>query len=232
MIDYKEKIKKLLALAESDNEHEAQAAMVKAQKLMVEHKISISEVQDVGKREAVEKPTDVTYSPRKDPWILPLANVIAKNYCCSILIHHDRIKPQTRHLNFIGLEEDLDVCLIVFNYALDCIRSGVNYRKQKLKVCKVSQKEITSVCNGYAYGFISGVKTAFEKQKKECESSNSNWGLVVSTPPEVIAKLNSIGTKPKIFNSKQSESLSKVDYIAGKQDGKDFDITKRVAANS
>lgn len=227
MIDYKEKIKKLLALAESDNEYEAQSAMIIAQKLMVEHKISISEIQDVGKREVIKKSANVTYSPRKDPWILSLANIVAKNYCCETGIYYDKIKPQTRHLNFIGLKEDIEICLIVFNYALDCIKSGLNDRKQKLKtIC--SQKEITFVCNGYAYGFIDGIKNAFEDQKREFEISNINWGLIVSTPPEVTEKLNSIAIRSKQFNSKQSESISKADYNVGKQDGKNFDITKRV----
>lgn len=38
--DYREKIKKLLALAESPNEHEAKAALLKAKELMAEHKLS------------------------------------------------------------------------------------------------------------------------------------------------------------------------------------------------
>lgn len=36
-MDYKDKIKKLLALAESPNENEAQAALLKARQLMAEH---------------------------------------------------------------------------------------------------------------------------------------------------------------------------------------------------
>lgn len=40
MIDYKEKIKKLLALSESSNEHEAKAALLKARELMAEHNLN------------------------------------------------------------------------------------------------------------------------------------------------------------------------------------------------
>ena len=46
MVDYKEKIKKLLSLSKSPNEHEAQSALAKAQQLMAEHKISMTEVED------------------------------------------------------------------------------------------------------------------------------------------------------------------------------------------
>ena len=46
MENYKEKIKKLLALSESSNEHEAKAALLKAKQLMMEHKITESDLVD------------------------------------------------------------------------------------------------------------------------------------------------------------------------------------------
>ena len=81
MVDYKEKIKKLLALSKSPNEHEAQSALAKAQQLMAEHKISMAEVEDKEQRKAYEHLAEVTYSARRDPWILRLSQVISKNYC-------------------------------------------------------------------------------------------------------------------------------------------------------
>lgn len=44
-MDYKDKIKKLLALAESPNENEAQAALLKARQLMAEHKIGEADLE-------------------------------------------------------------------------------------------------------------------------------------------------------------------------------------------
>lgn len=40
------KIQKLLALSESSNEHEAQSAMLKAQELLIKHKLSLKEVKE------------------------------------------------------------------------------------------------------------------------------------------------------------------------------------------
>ena len=45
--DYREKIKKLLALSESSNEHEAKSALLKAKKLMAEHKIAEIDLEDI-----------------------------------------------------------------------------------------------------------------------------------------------------------------------------------------
>lgn len=47
--DYKEKIRKLLALAESPNEHEARAALLKARELMAEYKLTEAEIKDAKK---------------------------------------------------------------------------------------------------------------------------------------------------------------------------------------
>lgn len=41
-----ERIQKLFALSESSNEYEAQVAMLKAQQLIVKHKLSLREVKE------------------------------------------------------------------------------------------------------------------------------------------------------------------------------------------
>lgn len=81
-MDYKDKIKKLLALAESPNENEAQAALLKARQLMAEHKIGEADLEEPEDKEVLHKRTSVTFSKRRDGWISNLAVVIAENYCC------------------------------------------------------------------------------------------------------------------------------------------------------
>lgn len=56
--DYREKIKKLLALSESSNEHEAKSALLKAKKLMAEHKIAEIDLEDIGKKKVVHIKTE------------------------------------------------------------------------------------------------------------------------------------------------------------------------------
>lgn len=151
MVDYKEKIKKLLALSKSPNEHEAQSALAKAQRLMAEHKISMAEVEDKEKRKAHEHSAGITYSTRRDPWVLRLSKVISKNYCCESFSRREKGK-QTYKLYFCGLNEDVEICMIAFKYATDCIQSEIKKRKQKGKLFNYTNELITSMCNGYALG--------------------------------------------------------------------------------
>lgn len=72
-IDYKEKIRKLLALAESPVEAEARAALLKARQLMAEHKLTERECRAAEKQAVRDVLTDITYSKRREPWIIPLS---------------------------------------------------------------------------------------------------------------------------------------------------------------
>lgn len=55
MVDYKEKIRKLLTLAESPVEAEARAALLKARQLMAEHKLTERECREVEKQVVIVK---------------------------------------------------------------------------------------------------------------------------------------------------------------------------------
>lgn len=127
--DYKDKIKKLLALAESPNEHEAKAALLKARQLMAEHKIAEAELKDVEKQEVREVWTDITCSKRRNPWVVHLSAVIGENYCCKGCRKH-RPGEQTQYIGFIGLEDDVEVCLAIFKYAVDCILAEIGRIKK------------------------------------------------------------------------------------------------------
>ncbi len=121
-MDYREKIKKLLKLAESPNEHEAKKALLKAKELMMEHKLSEMDVKDVEKevREVLLK--DICASTRRNPWIIPLSTVIGENYCCKAFNSRYSGK-QLRIIGFVGFEEDVQICQQVFRYAVDCVES-------------------------------------------------------------------------------------------------------------
>ena len=122
-------------------------------------------VEDKEKRKANEHSAGITYSTRRDPWVLRLSKVISKNYCCESFSRREKGK-QTYKLYFCGLNEDVEICMIAFKYATDCIQSEIKKRKQKGKLFNYTNELITSMCNGYAYGFIKGLDEAFEEQKR------------------------------------------------------------------
>ena len=61
--DIKEKIRNLLALAESPEENEAKAALLKARELMAKHKLTEAELGEAKKQAVKNVLTDVTCRP-------------------------------------------------------------------------------------------------------------------------------------------------------------------------
>ena len=79
------KIEKLLALAGNNpSETEAQAAMLKAQKLMAEHNLDLAQFKDKPqeKKEAIK---DYVEGYHNTNWAISLAKVICDNFRCNLL---------------------------------------------------------------------------------------------------------------------------------------------------
>lgn len=122
MADIKDKIAKLLALAESPNEAEAKAALLKARELMAKNKLTPEECQKQKNQKVVKDFTDIQCTAMTNPWAASLSAVIADNYCCRA-INRKRKGYKTATIGFIGLEDDFEICKRIFLYAYDCIAS-------------------------------------------------------------------------------------------------------------
>ena len=60
-----DKIKKLISLS-SDNKHEAESAMLKAQKLLAKHNLTLAEVNEHTKQNVIEDITDISFKSGKE----------------------------------------------------------------------------------------------------------------------------------------------------------------------
>lgn len=88
-MDIEKKIRKLLALSESPNEFEAQAALLKARQLMAEYKLTEAELHEGNKKIKTIK-TSISCTKQTNFWIFTLSTVISENYCCQAV--HERAK--------------------------------------------------------------------------------------------------------------------------------------------
>ena len=220
-MEYKEKIRKLLSLAESPNEHEAKAALLKAKQLMAEHKITELDIEDVKKKAIKNIMTDITCSKRRNPWVVQLSAIIGENYCCQSYRNH-RWGEQTYRIGFIGLEDDIEICIAIFKYAVECILAGEKRLKKELNDYGYSGDYIKTMRDSYGFGFVRGIRNVFYKQKQE----HQEWGLVMVMPEEV--KEASSHFEKKSFKSKAAENISATAYNIGREDGRNFSPEKRL----
>ena len=219
--DYKDKIRKLLALAKSPNENEAKAALLKARELMAEHKLTEAELKEAEKQAVKDVRTDITCSKRRDPWIISLSAIIGENYCCQSYRTHYHGR-QTQYIGFIGLEDDVEICVEIFKYAVDCVLSRIKQIKKENEGYYPTY--IKQECDSFGYGFAQGVQLAFMKQQAD---KQEGWGLVLVMPKEVKEAAQHLGHEE--FRARSADNISSGAYATGYAEGKEFNPAKRLA---
>ena len=220
MNNIKDKIAKLLALADSPNEHEAREALLKARKLMAKHKLAEAECVKTENTQVIKELVGVSCTAMTNPWLLPLSAIIAKSYCCKA--YNTRHKGgRIYNIGFAGLEDDFEICKRIFLYAYDCVLSffNTNIRRDPHESASIYREK----CNAYGFGFMHGVQKAFESQQEQ----HQEWGLVMAVPQAVEDALRN--AKKKLNPGKEKKGGYLDDFRRrGYQDGKEFDPNKRI----
>ena len=224
MADYKDKIAKLLALAGNNSSpEEAKAALLKARKLMAEHKLRPEDCQKEETANVVQSLVGISVTGRKYAWAVSLSAIIARHYCCISYRQHAKGK-QTQEIGFAGLEDDFEVCTRIFRYAFDCVKqTSDEIFKAEPTLHSVNQRRKNA--EAYGWAFCVGLSEALEKQKEE----HQEWGLVMIIPQAVrdteIGKL-----KPKTYgNMKAFDESDAVARMRGYSDGLKFDPSTKLA---
>ena len=210
-MDIRDKIKKLLSLATSPNENEAKAALLKAKKLMMDHKISEDEVQGLDEQKLVHLQCDnIRWTTDSgETWIVQLTDLIADNHlcACSWLTEKGR---RTHILTIHGLKSDADLCRSVIEYAVGFVRSRI-----KIEQRRRPSSDPKAVAMSYAKGFILGMELMYDEQKDE----HPEWALVVSKPQEVDEYMKSLGSKKVTTKRTEFDPMA---YMKGQNDGRQF----------
>lgn len=203
------KIEKLLALAGNNpSQEEAQLAMLKAQRLMAEHNLTMEAFQE---QEPQKKEVEQVWvkGGQSCQWMRQLAKVIADNFRCNLLI------GRGYGLVFIGLKEDVTICSQVFNFASHTLDRNMmklrrQYRKQGLSTDGIS--------GDYSTGFICGLRDKFQEQVEK-----NNWGLILVKDNEVMEVTKKVSSGKTAGSGKTlARSGDAALYSKGYQDGKNL----------
>lgn len=222
-MDYiKDKIAKLLALADSPNEHEAKAAMLKARQLMAEHKLRPEEIGQSEKTAVRQGGVGVFCTKMTDPWASTLSGIIGPHYCCKA-IRYTRKGKKTVQIGFVGLEDDYEICKRIYLYAYDCIQAKNRALRAARRHEDWSGKELRKMCNAYGWGFCTGLAAAFQKQQEE----HQEWGLVMIVP-QAVEDATAHMSKPSVYTKMKLDGWRNRYASAGYQDGLKFDPGHRL----
>ncbi len=209
-----DKIEKLISLSGSSNENEARAAMMKAQELMAKYEIKREQLNEA---QETERPViGFTSSPYREEWIHMVSAVIADNFRCRSISICRNSSSKTFRIRFYGYEEDAEICINIFNYAIKVIRKKFITLRAIYAEVKREFKESEKM--NYVIGFCHGLEKNFDEQKKQSQS----FALALVTPKAVDDFVRSlpgleIQSSPKnIMRNREAALLQQTGYVDGK----------------
>ncbi|MBL0226128.1 MAG: DUF2786 domain-containing protein [Geobacteraceae bacterium] len=212
-----DKIKKLLALAHSSNEHEAALAAAHAQRLLARHNLAMADLAPSGQPAQADRvETDVARSLPK--WVRQLSSGVSSAFDCQA-IHH----PATGRLTFIGVGADVQVAAYTFTYLDRTVRKlCAAYLKQHAAHTAGRQRELLR--HSYYLGAVSTIIGQLRDQKQQTPVTP---GALVPVKEGLIRKaMEEIGPI-RTMHSRRSY-VNATAYSRGQADGQQVHLQKGV----
>jgi len=212
-----DKIKKCLALSASSNEHEAEAALRQAMKLMELH--GITEL-DVLAAEAVEAAAKAGASMKPANWEAMLAAKIGDAFGCRVLFSCNYGRPG--NWLFIGLDPAPEIAQYAFSTLLRQAKSARQaHIKGPLKRCKPATK--TRRADLFSDGWVHSVTGKINTFAGTPEHDKAVSAFLAKKYPD----RGSLKSRNRNAGRRLSD-LEHGDYFSGRSQGKDAQLNHGV----
>jgi hypothetical protein len=206
-----ETLKKLLARAEGNaNENEARVCIMKAQKLMAEHNINMSEINIKNEKEDIIK-DGVGSAGRTSWWEKQLSTIIAKNFKVYNFITY---KGNGTQVIFMGRKTDVEIAKISFEFTESAM-------KRIVKDYVYKHGGGVGTKNDYIKGFLQGLQAQFTEQVDK-----NKWGLVLVIDRDVTNQYNQMRLK-KGQSSGHRTNHDRDAVNSGYNTGKSFGVNRQ-----
>lgn len=156
-----DKIKKLLALANSCNEHEAALAAAHAQRLLAAHNLAMADISAAERPHQADKvETDVARSLPK--WVRHLSAGVSNAFDCQAL-HH----PASGKMTFIGVGADVQIAAYTFSYLQQTVRRLCTAYLKQHAGAQIAGRQRELLRHSYYLGAVSTITRQLQDQKKQ-----------------------------------------------------------------
>jgi hypothetical protein len=209
-----EKIKKLLALANSCNEHEAALAASHVQRLLSEHNLAMADIDASRKPDRADK-IETTVAKTLPKWLRNLSAVVSTAFDCQA-VHH----PANGKMTFIGVGADVQIAAYTFIYLDRTVRKlCANYMKGHIPL-NLPNRQRELMRQSYYLGAVSTINSSLKQQK--VETPVTTGALVPIKERLILQTMSEIGNLRKM-HSRRSYINSEA-YYKGLADGKQIGI--------
>lgn len=235
-----DRIKKLLALSRSSNEHEAASAAAKAHKLMMEHSIDQAALRKNKPPRVIE--FSIGEETRPYEWRLVLIGGLAEAFGCEYyyqdVMGKSRIGPRKARFMFIGPEIQKDAISYMHDFLIKDINRLAN-KAWRYEVKAYVESEIPEECRPSAHGWKLSFRFGaaqvianrliehYASWKKEQKKEKNEQALVLVKETEALVKQAYEEIKKKhnlrSFSHGRGQVLQS-GYDAGQKAGKDIKL--------
>ncbi len=217
-----EKIQKLLALANSSNEHEAALAAAHAQRLLSEHNLAMADVEAKQQRPQSADKVETTVAKTLPKWVRNLSAGVCSAFDCQA-IHH----PAQGKMTFIGVGADVQVASYTFSYLDRTIRKLCSsYMKYHVNDSNQSNRNRELMRQSYYLGAVLTINSQLVQQKVQTPITP---GALVPIKEGLIKKSMSELGAIRTVRGRRSY-INTHAYNQGQSDGKNVSIHKGVSA--
>ena len=194
-----ERIRKLLALTGSDYAEEAQSALAKAQILMAENDLSMTEIEAATSEEGVTE-QDLNLNKKKTAdWEKRLVSVVARSFRCIVFYYYI---DNGSKIAIVGMPSDVEIAVEAANFALEAATKAWSKYRPKLKRKRESEGRDTTrrTMNELKHDFMKGFRTGVRNALKKNVESHA---LVLVPDPKVQEYRNENGGKSYSYQAAQ-----------------------------
>ena len=215
-----EKIKKLLALAASSNEHEAALAASHAQRLLAAHNLALADIEARHKPGLADR-VETSAAKNLPKWVRHLSGSVSAAFDCQA-IHH----PATGKLTFIGVGADVQVAAYTFAFLERTIRRLCSQYMKCSVIASTPSRQRELMRLSYYLGAVSTVTVRLREQKAQTPVTPGalvplKEGLIKQAMQELVA-VRTIRSRKSYINSDA--------YTRGQADGKKVGIHQALGA--
>lgn len=215
-----EKIKKLLALADSSNEHEAALAAGHAQRLLSEHNLAMADIEAARKPDKADK-IDTAVSKSLPKWLRHLSGGVSNAFDCQA-IHN----PAAGRLTFIGVGADVQIAAYTFAYLERTLRKLCSAYIKGNADSTTATRHRELMRQSYYLGAVSTITARLREQKTRTPVTS---GALVPVKEGLIRQtMSEIGTI-RTMHSRRSYVNSDA-YDRGQTDGSEIGLHRGISS--
>ena len=217
-----EKIKKLLALANSSNEHEAALAASHAQRLLSEHNLAMADIEAAHRPDKADR-VETAAAKSLPKWMRHLSAGVSSAFDCQA-IHH----PAAGKMTFIGVGADVQIAAYTFAYLDRIVRKLCGtYMKQHVS-STIANRHRELMRQSYYLGAVSTITARLKEQKIKTPITT---GTLVPVKEGLIRQaMNEIGNV-RTIQSRRSYINSDA-FNRGQTDGGQVGISRGITGAS